>query len=477
MTTELPRLTPHVSDWMTSLTDQPQVLDGLLETYGSPVNIHHTGPFQANYAKYQAVFEAHGLDHLVCFARKANKCSGFVAKARDMGIGVDTASYHELEECLSMGLNPEKLVLTAAIKNRKLIHLAVKAGVLIILDNEDECALTQQVAEELHVTARIGLRICGFEYEGEKLYSRFGFVVSRVADFLKEHFGSSGIYNKLEYSGLHFHLNGYSTSQRGTALQQSLQLAEHLTGLGFRTSFIDIGGGFLMNYLQHKTEWEHFLKHLKKAVKGEADPITFQNNGLGYEIVDGKLHGKLNTYPYFNEQSQDVFLEEILSYESGGESNAQYARRLNIQMRMEPGRSLLDQTGMTVAKVAFRKKDMEGHWLVGLEMNMTQIYSSSADFLLDPFYLPLNTSSEAQPTEVYFTGAYCLERDVLLKRKIALPQLPEIGDIVIFVNTAGYMMHFFETEAHMFRLATNLFYHKGDQAAELSDFAEDTTES
>jgi len=38
--------------------------------------------------------------------------------------------------------------------------------------------------------------------------------------------------------------------------------------------------------------------------------------------------------------------------------------------------------------------------------------------------------------------------------------LPQVGDLVIFVNTAGYMMHFFESSAHLFPLATNLIWNR-----------------
>jgi len=87
-------------------------------------------------------------------------------------------------------------------------------------------------------------------------------------------------------------------------------------------------------------------------------------------------------------------------------------------------------------------------------------------------YADLN-EDKADAVEVYFTGAYCLERDVLLKRKISLPKLPEINDVVVFVNTAGYMMHFFETQAHLFELATNLVYNEKSDSIRLSDFKKD----
>ncbi|MDN3593490.1 hypothetical protein [Zunongwangia endophytica] len=126
-----------------------------------------------------------------------------------------------------------------------------------------------------------------------------------------------------------------------------------------------------------------------------------------------------------------------------------------------------------MAKVVHRKKDAKGQWLIGLEMNMSQMMSSSADFMLDPYVMYANldeNKTEDKSVEVYFTGAYCLERDVLLKRKVTLPKLPEIDDIVVFVNTAGYMMHFFETQAHLFELAPNLVYTETSNAVASSNF-------
>ena len=99
-------------------------------------------------------------------------------------------------------------------------------------------------------------------------------------------------------------------------------------------------------------------------------------------------------------------------------------------------------------------------------------YVLSEDFLLDPYLIHQENSKDAENVEVFFTGAYCLERDVLLKRKISLPQLPEIGDYVAFVNTAGYMMHFFETEAQLFELSANLSFSDSEKFT-VSSFTED----
>ncbi|GAB3011224.1 hypothetical protein GCM10027284_33130 [Cyclobacterium sediminis] len=77
---------------------------------------------------------------------------------------------------------------------------------------------------------------------------------------------------------------------------------------------------------------------------------------------------------------------------------------LGLEIRIEPGRSLLTQTGMTIAKVAHRKQHAKGKWLVGLEMNMSQMISFSEDFLLDPYVMYADNADSNAPVDVFFTG-------------------------------------------------------------------------
>lgn len=451
-----PGLTPIIDPWMEKVFANEPFLEDLFQKYGSPINIHHTKPFENNYERFTQVFDKHKLSHTIFFARKANPCKVFVREAKRLGFGVDTASYRELKQCLDMGA--KKLVLTAAVKNETLVHLALQHDVLIILDNEDECRLVNKVAEELGKTAKIGVRISGFQYKGNKLYSRFGFDIDHAFNFITSHLDRGNGYKNLQFDGFHFHLDGYSTDQRSEALFQLINLADRLQTRDIRTSFIDMGGGILINYLTSKLEWESFWSELRRSVRGERAPVTFRNTGLGYELIHGKLQGEPVVYSYYNEHSKADFLDEVLSYQyQNGETASSLLRDRGIEIRIEPGRSLLDQTGFTMAKVIHRKKDSLGNWLIGLEMNRSQLNSSSADFLLDPVFIPVkNKSREMGATPVFFTGGYCLEQDIILKRKIVLPCLPETGDIVCFPNTAGYLMHFYETRSHLYDFTANL---------------------
>jgi len=471
MNLNLPALTPITSKWMHQLIGKFDLLEELLEAYGSPINLHHLKAFQDNIEEYQKILDTYDIKYQLFFARKANKFKNLIPAAAQMNIGIDTASYPELQQCLDLNIGSDKLISTAAIKNKKLLHTAIEQEVLLIIDNQDELDQVLELANHINKKVNIGIRISGFDFQGSKLKSRFGFDIADVTKFLKHYFTDTKVLSQIRLEGFHFHLDGYSTAQRGAALHQTMDLIEVLKPLELPISFIDIGGGILMNYLQSQQEWDSFQSVLKQAVLEQHPSITYNNDGLGFYKRDGELEGHLQTYPYYNKNTKASFLKEIL--ETPNQNNKTVVQRLQakgLELRLEPGRSLLDQVGITVARVAHRKVDAQGNHLVGLEMNMSQLKSSSADFLLDPFVTYKQLNSNAEAVSVYFTGAYCLERDILLKRKIKLPQLPEIGDAVIFVNTAGYMMHFFETEAHLFERAQNLSIDDHQENYQIKDF-------
>lgn len=58
--------------------------------------------------------------------------------------------------------------------------------------------------------------------------------------------------------------------------------------------------------------------------------------------------------------------------------------------------------------------------------------------------------------EGFLTGTYCTESDLITWRRLRFPLGVARGDLLVFPNTAGYLMHFVESRAHQFPLAANL---------------------
>ncbi|WP_442506491.1 hypothetical protein SH528x_005339 [Novipirellula sp. SH528] len=140
-------------------------------------------------------------------------------------------------------------------------------------------------------------------------------------------------------------------------------------------------------------------------------------------------------------------------------------RSRGLQLRCEPGRSLLDGCGMTIARVEFCKRHPSGYALIGLSMNRTQCRTTDDEFLIDPILLSCPSdrdSSETQATEGYLVGAYCTESEFLSLRRFHFPRGVKRGDLIVFPNTAGYQMHFMESRSHQFPLAKNVFVDEHD---------------
>jgi diaminopimelate decarboxylase len=100
------------------------------------------------------------------------------------------------------------------------------------------------------------------------------------------------------------------------------------------------------------------------------------------------------------------------------------------------------------------KTRSDGVPLVGLAMNRTQCRSTSDDFLVDPVLL--RRSAAGEPVSGFLVGAYCVEDELILLRRLHFPRGVAPGDVIALVNTGGYLMHILESASHQIPLARNL---------------------
>ena len=273
--------------------------------------------------------------------------------------------------------------------------------------------------------------------------------------------------------GVHFHLDGYDPLDRVAALGESFELIDALRTRGHDPGFVDFGGGIPISYIDDPAQWDRFWSEHRAAVRGDRPPLTFDGHGLGLSLHAGELIGAPNVYPFHQRPIRGAWLEQVLAARptrsagsagsAGSATVAEAARSRGIELRCEPGRSLVDGCGMTAARVEFRKPRPDGSWLIGLAMNRTQCRSTSDDFLVDPLLLrPAAAgrhSANGRPTgpiEGFLVGAYCIERELLTWRRLVFPHGVEVGDLVVFPNTAGYLMHILESASHQIPLARNL---------------------
>jgi diaminopimelate decarboxylase len=446
-----PPLAPKLAPWMRKLIEHSSTAKSLVDLHGSPVHAVVTSEFKRNIKDLLNPIKSRNLSGGIFFARKANKLPWFVTAAKDEGIGVDTASLREVEETLALGVPPERIVVTAVGKDRALLAAAVSAGCLLVLDNHDELTLLASVAEQLGKAARVGLRFSGFEVNGRMVFSRFGFPIDSASALLEALAATPLL--KLEI--LHAHLDRYDIEERATAAMQLAQLADHARIYGHNVTGVDLGGGILIRYLESSTEWNEFCDALTSSVRGERPYFTYLNDGLGYYMAGDQLSGKADLYPAWNSLSKERFISSVLDHPVNGSPLHKQLSQRNLQIFFEPGRALLDNTGITLTSVAFRKRDTLGHLLVGTAMNRTNLRPFRAEFCTDPILLA-DGPREQMSEGAFIVGSLCSEGDIIFRRKIRLGILPQPGDILCFANTSGYLMHHLEVGTHGNTLPNNL---------------------
>lgn len=444
----------RLEPWMRALLKFDKCFD-LVKQFGSPVNVIAIEPLLRNAAALQNVASDHAIEFRAYFARKANKCLAFVNAAIDSNCGIDTASENEVLQCLSLGVAGSDMICTAAVKSERLVRLCLQHRICIVVDNSDELELIRKIIAETHRRPVIALRLGGFEHKGQSLLTRFGFDAQRDREMIGRIDAK-----ELPVGGVHFHLDGYDASQRVSAIAESLRWVDELRLQGHPVEFIDMGGGFPMSYIESGDQWDAFWEAHRQSLLGQRDAITYRRHGLGCMHHDGRIVGRPNVYPFFQSPVGADWFSGVLSHMLDKGSVAAAIRNRGLELRCEPGRSLLDGCGVTMARVEFCKQNADDDVLVGLSMNRTQCRTTTEDFLVDPIVLCCNDRSN-RPQNGYLVGAYCTESELISLRKLQFPNGIQRGDLVAFPNTAGYLMHFLESRSHQFSLATNLVWSGG----------------
>ena len=438
----------RLAAWQRETLRSGAELAGLIEEHGSPINLIEPSLLAGHADELSDAGQERGVSVRVFFARKANKALALVDAALAAGHGVDVASERELQQVLDRAPDPDRIIVTAAVKPRRLIELAVAAGVVISLDNLDEVALVTKAAAGNERPARVALRL---RVDLDRP-SRFGLSLPEWTQWL----AATAPPPELQIEGVHFHVAGYDPEARVSGIGLALELVQSLRSAGHVISWIDIGGGIPMCYLDGAEDWDRFwAEHRAGLLSGS--PLTWQGRGLGLQVTHQGVEGEPAVYPMWQPQVRGAWLHAILDAQWRDGSIANALRSAGLSLHLEPGRALLDGCGMTVARVETRKRLPDGTWAIALAMNRTQCRSAADDFLIDPLLVP--GVPRGEPTgaiEGYLVGAYCIEAELLTWRRLWFPHGVAVGDLVAFVNTAGYQMHILESASHQIPLAANL---------------------
>lgn len=440
-------LEPRVDGLLRDVLAEPERLSAMVDALGSPLNAVVPERIADNVENYRAVYRTHRLRGQIYFAHKANRSSALVHGLVTGRCGIDVSSVGELRHVLAAGFTGDRVIATGP-KDAEFLWLAARVGAVVNADSRAE------LAELAGIVARFGpapvpvmIRLSGFDSPGVPILSRpsrFGVhtrELDAVLDLLDEY------RDVLHLLGVSYHLDTTGLEEKARALEGCLLAVHRASSRGFAPTAIDIGGGFGTGYLADRSQWERYTTELGTAVLGRRPPMTWQNHGYGLRAEAGTLRGTLGLYPAYREISGARYLDELLSWESPSLGRSLGALLLEnlCELYIEPGRGLTEHCGLTLARVVEVRTTGE-QVMVRVAANSRDISAEDHAVLMDPILLPERPGA---PVGVYLTGNLCLEDDFITRRRVTLPRPPVPGDLLAFVNTAGYFMDFAADHALM----------------------------
>ena len=414
-------------------------LKNQINTFSSPCNILFPENLKNNIQIIENVLKKHNLIYKVFYAHKCNKSLSIVKEASLLNINIDVANVHELKRALISGFTGDRIEATGP-KNKEFLILAIEQNVTINIDNLDELKLVLELNKKINKKQiNILLRISSFfkNYAVERI-TRFGMSYEDILEALNI-VSSNKVLNLLGFS---FHVDTVKNSEKVEAMKNALKLTTKAIEMGLNPKVIDIGGGFKINYIDSEEEWNNSITELKQSFLS-LNSLTWNNDTFGMNIKNNTLGGTLNIYNFYNKEKEAEDLDEFLSTEVEDYQNQTVADILRdnmITLYVEPGKSLLDNLGITISKVNF-VKNIKEDIVIGLDMRRNDLVMVESEVFLDPIIVS-DGEKLSEKKGIYFVGNLCLEGDLIYKRKIFVNQVPKIGDLVVFINTAGYFMDF-----------------------------------
>lgn len=413
------------------LTAEGRSLFSLTRAFGSPLHLTFPAAVLKNINEYQRVFEGAALAGVVLYATKANKSESFLEATAAGNAGADVSSLQELRQALAHGIPGSRIGVSGGAKSAPLLLLACNHGCTIAVDSVGELHQLLAVASaRRHISPpRVLVRLNDIGSEP----SRFGVPRSELPALYDIFQQAQG---RVVFGGYSFHLEGYSLEDRVRAIALSLGEIQRARLAGFAARTIDIGGGFPVSYVAKET-WERFSS---EATKPAFSSLFFRRKSFA------------SFYPYYHETPRAAFLARLLNSDLPGYPGRvqEVLRAADIELVIEPGRSLLDQAGLTLMRVADVKSTASGELVVVVEANINHLSEQwfESEYLPEPLHLPLRPALTETPTIASVGGNTCMERDMLSWRRIAFEHRPEPGDLLIYLNTAGYQMDTNESEFH-----------------------------
>ncbi len=359
-------------------------VEDLARKYGTPLYVYSYHTFIGHFLKLRAAFR--DVRPLICYSVKANSNLSILKALVARGAGLDIVSGGELYRALLAGCPANRIVYASVGKTEPEIAEAIRRRILFFnVESVPELEAIDRAAVRLRRSVNVCLRI-NPDVEPKthtyittgKLTNKFGLDFESCRRILTA--GREGL-RRTMITGLHIHIGSQITEAAPyiAALTKMVRFVDDIRSLGIGIEYLNIGGGLGIVY-------------------DREEPQTAQD-----------------------------FASRTLSL----------LKRTGLKIIMEPGRFIIGQAGILVARLVYIKQTpFKRFYIVDAAMN---------DLIRPALYeahhavLPLRRDGGARPARtetVDIVGPICESGDFLAKKR-RVPRMQE-GDYCAVMTAGAY---------------------------------------
>jgi diaminopimelate decarboxylase len=247
-------------------------LEEIARAVGTPTYVYSHAAIEKAYRELDEAFS--GLDHLVCYAVKANGNLAVLRALASLGAGADIVSGGELYRAMRAGFDPKKVVFAGVGKTESELMAGLGERILLFnVESASELERLEQLASRFGKRARVALRVNPDVDAGSPDHittgrerDKFGIPVDQalaLAERAKE-------YGCVDIIGVHQHIGSQITKLDPfkDSVERSAGLVDELKARNFDIQYFNIGGGLGIRYKDEETPTP---KDLVEAIRPTLD--------------------------------------------------------------------------------------------------------------------------------------------------------------------------------------------------------------
>ena len=365
----------------------------LVKKHGTPLYVYSQATLEDHFGKLHAALAP--LDHLICYAMKANSNQAVMRVLANAGGGFDTVSEGELRRVIAAGGDPAKCVFAGVGKTEAEIEFALKAGIYCFnCESEPELQRINKVAARLKKIAPVAVRVNPNVDAGTHAKITTGTYENKFGIAFEE---VEGVYARaaklknLRLRGIQTHIGSQLTSVKPfeAAVKKLLPLVTKLKAK-YNFEFFSIGGGLGIIY----------------------NPALASSDAKWWQSAAAK---------------------DILTPATYAERLVPLLKPLGLRILIEPGRFIVGNAGTLVTRVEYVKKTGKKNFVI--------VDAAMNDLIRPAFYdsyheiVPVTKQGGATVSSDV-VGPICESGDYFCKDR-PLPKVGE-GDCLALLSAGAY---------------------------------------